>query len=135
MERLEWNVYIERNNKIEVHNIFEHVRFMNDLVYMKKYTTFTQFEKEVELSLMYFYWGKSEWEIVITTFPPYIDNEELENLNKERDECIKNFGRFIKTYVNLETSEKVDVYRQIRMNWKPFIHYLWNNRKLIKRCK
>lgn len=135
MERLERNVYIEHNDKIEIHNIFEHVRFMNDLVQIKKYTDFEKFEKEVDLSLMYYYWSKCEWEVVVTSFPPYINNEELEKLIRERDECIKNFGRFIRTYTNLETTEKVDVYKQVRMNWKPFINYLWNNRKLIKKCK
>lgn len=135
MERLERNVFIERNDKIEIHNIFDHVRFMNDLVQIKKYTTFEKFEKEVDLSLMYYYWSKCEWEVVVTSFPPYIDNEELEKLIREHDECIKNYGRFIRTYTNLETAEKVDVYRQVKMNWKPFINYLWNNRKLIKKCK
>lgn len=132
---LVWNVFIEHNDKIIIHNIFDHVRFMNDLVQIKKYTDFEKFEKEVDLSLMYFYWSKCEWEVVVTSFPPYINNEELEKLIRERDECIKNFGRFIRTYTNLETTEKVDVYKQVRMNWKPFINYLWNNRKLIKKCK
>ena len=132
---LVWNVFIERNDKIIIHNIFDHVRFMNDLVQIKKYTDFEKFEKEVDLSLMYFYRSKCEWEVVVTSFPPYISNEELESLSKERSEAIENYGRFIRTYVNLETAEKVDVYRQVKMNWKPFIDYLWNNRKLIKKCK
>ena len=132
---LVWNVFIERNDKIIIHNIFDHVRFMNDLVQIKKYTDFEKFEKEVDLSLMYFYWSKCEWEVVVTSFPPYISNEELKSLSKERSEAIENYGRFIRTYVNLETAEKVDVYRQVKMNWKPFIDYLWNNRKLIKKCK
>lgn len=132
---LVWNVFIERNDKIIIHNIFDHVRFMNDLVQIKKYTDFEKFEKEVDLSLMYFYWSKCEWEVVVTSFPPYISNEELESLSKERSEAIENYGRFIRTYVNLETAEKVDVYKQVRMNWKPFINYLWNNRKLITKCK
>lgn len=138
MERLEWNVFVDNinANEIEVHNVFEHGRFMNDLVQIKKKCKeFIDFEKQVDKSLMYFYWSKSEWEIVVTSFPPYINKEELESLNKERDECMKNYGRFIRTYVNLEIGEKVDVYRQIKMNWKPFINYLWDNRKLIKKCK
>lgn len=135
MENLVWNVFVEKvnTNKIEVHNVFEHARFMNDLVKIKrKYKDFGAFSKEVNATLAYYYRSKCEWETVITSFPPYIDNEELENLNKERSEAIKNYGRFIRTYINLETAEKVDVYRQVKMNWERFIEYLWNNRKLIK---
>lgn len=134
--KLVWNVYIDDFNsqEIQVHNVFDHYSFMQDLVEIKKKheDSFLLFEKEVKSSLMYFYCSKCEWEVVITSWPPYINEKEFLRINLERTERIMRNGTFIRESVNLVTGIKVDVYSQIMMNWTNFINYLWENRKLIK---
>ena len=133
---LVWNVFVENINdrKIEVHNVFNHHSFMKDLIKINKKhkDDFYNFAKEVKHTLMYHYWSKSEWEVVVTSFPPYINEKEFLRLNLERDERIQKYGRFIRESVNLETGKKVDVYDQVMMNWDHFINYLWENRKELK---
>lgn len=116
---LVWNVfYGPWNGKVEQHNVFEHNGFWGDLVkaYKKckreKETpeARAKFEETVRRDLMYYYWSKCEWEVVVSHWPPHIEDEK----------------RFA------EKSIKVDVYDQIEMNWDHFIEYVWSNRKLIK---
>lgn len=136
---LVWNVYVENVNdrKIEVYNIFDHRRFMDDLVDIDKICgkedgNFPQFKAAVKKELMYYFWGKCEWEVVITSWPPYVDEIEVNRLEKTKQQYIKDYGRFVRTSVDLETSWKIDVYDQVMMNWEAFIRYLWHNRCLIK---
>ena len=133
---LEWNVFVSDFNtdKIEVHNVFDQHTCTEDLNKNKKKSKddFNTFANEVICSLVYCYWSKCEWEVIITSFPPYINEKEFLRLNTERNEHIEKYGRFIRTDVDLETGKKIDVYEQVMMNWDNFITYLWNNRKLIK---
>ena len=107
-KELVWNVYIGNFNAqcIEVFNIFHHVRFFADLKKIaKKYKNDREmFEEEVRRNLMYYYWSKCEWEIILTGWP------QREGYN----------------------DEKVDVYSQVMLNWDVFIDYLWENRGALK---
>lgn len=131
-----WNVYISDFNskEIKVHNVFNHAGFMQDLIKIKKECkdNIEAFEARVERSLTYYYWSKCEWETIVTSWPPYITNKELDDIIKERDEASMKYGMRFRHCVCLETAEKIDVYDQVRMNWRHFINYLWDNRKLIK---
>jgi len=110
---LVWNVYIgDWNHKqIKVHNIFEHGRFAKDVV-----KTLRKAEKDwkqtgeldwlalsegVRRDLMYYYWSKCEWEVVVSEWPPREKGGET----------------------------KIDVYEQVRLNWDVFLQYLWEERK------
>ena len=134
--KLEWNVFVDDFNgqNIRSHNVFNHYRFMDDLIKIKKKykDDFDNFSKEVKKSLGYYYWSKSEWEVVVTSFPPYIDYYELARCCNEYHERIDKYGTFVREPVSLEVGEKIDVYRQVLMNWNQFINYLWNNKRLIK---
>ena len=104
---LEWNVWVsDWNTKtIKQHNVFEHYRFMEDLqrIYKKYKNDREQFMDEVKHSLMYWYWSKCEWEVVIQHWP-------------ELPDC----------------GLKADVYEQIAMNWDRFCDYLWENKEELK---
>ena len=104
---LTWNVYIGDFNsrEIEVYNVLEGGRFVEDCRRAaKKFRDSREaFEKEVRSSLMYCYWSKCEWEIVLQHWP---HNERF------RD-------------------KKVDVFEQVCLNWPVFIDYLWEHRKEI----
>ena len=104
---LTWNVCYGSFNerKIKTFNIFEHADFYEDVKKAAKKCKNDRdaFAKEVRHSLMYFFWAKCEWEIVLQSWPPG-DNF--------RD-------------------EKVDVFDQVMLNWDRFIDYVWEHKKEI----
>ena len=99
---LSWKVYIADINKDEIveYDIFKHSRFFQDCIKNKSHNKDKQtFTEQLEADLCYWFWSKNEWEIVLDCFPPL-------------------------TYFK---SEKVDVYKQVMMNWEVFSNYVWNN--------
>ena len=99
---LKWNVIIgDFNHKdIETYNIFDHDYFKEycDKAWKKYKYDFDAFSKEVKRNLMYYFWSKCEWEVIVSHWPP------SERFN----------------------DKKIDVYEQVMMNWDVFIVYLWN---------
>lgn len=148
-----WNVFVENFNgrKMEIHNVFDHGRFFESLVNDKKEMekkfgvkakdlmdseeAFKFFEEKVKGTFFYYYGSKCEWEIVLTSWPPYVEAEELDRLVKEKDEHIEKYGYFYRTNLNLDIGAKVDVFDQVSINWSNFMIYLWNNLDLIKTKK
>ena len=100
-EKLEWNVFAQGLNRNEIvsYNIFDHGSFKKecDKSFEQYSHDFKTFEKEVEKNIHYYFWSKCEWEIVISDL----------------------FGD-----TKFQT-RKVDVYDQVKMNWQPFINYVW----------
>ena len=108
---LTWNVYVGKFNSqhIEIYNIFDHISFLGDCrKAAKKYKSDkAAFEESVWSSLMYYFWSKCEWEILLQHWPPHQDFKD----------------------------EKVDVFDQVRLNWDAFIDYLWRNKEELCRKK
>ena len=102
---LEWNVYYGNFNsrEIETYNVFRHYGFVEQCrKELRKYKDDREgFLKEVRGWLMYFFWSKCEWEVIIQQWP---NNERFHD-------------------------KKIDVYDQVIMNWDKFADYLWENRK------
>lgn len=100
---LKWNVIIGNFNhkEIETYNIFNHYYFKEDCdkAWKNNKYDFDAFSKEVKRSLMYYFWSKCEWEVIVSHWPP---SERFED-------------------------KKIDVYEQVIMNWDVFIVYLWNH--------
>lgn len=110
---LEWNVWVGWWNKpIEKHNIFDHHGVMEDLreAYKKYKDDPAQFEERVRRTLMYHYWSKCEWEVVVSHWPP--DIEHIERYEK--------------------LSRKLDVWAQVSVNWRHFMDYLWEHREELR---
>jgi hypothetical protein len=112
MDRTEltWNVYIGDSNAktIKIHNVFNHGYFLECLKKAaRKYkdTERDLFCEQMRKDLLYYYWSKCEWEVVIDHWP--------------------HWDKF--------NSEKVDVYSQVRMNWEPFCEYVWAHRAVLRR--
>lgn len=123
--KLNWNVIYKSNKDIQVLNVFDHNLFYDSCVEAKKkHKNFLDFSKRINELLMWCFWGKYEYEITITSFPPYIGKEEINRISNLKSICIEN--------VSLEVEEKIDVYTQIMLNWSQFINYLWTNRKLLR---
>ena len=101
-----WNTYISNFNSglIEVHNIFHHAAFRDGCrKAAKKFSEDREaFAEQVRKELMYYYWSKCEWEIVLEHWPSGGD-------------------RF--------KDMKIDVYDQVQLNWPVFIDWLWEHRK------
>lgn len=108
---LTWNVYISEfnDNRIETYNVFDHYSFMEDCRKNAKKCADNKeaFAEKVRRDLMYYFWSKCEWEIILSHWPPREDARE----------------------------EKIDVYDQVMLNWNVFIDYLWENRKELTRRK
>lgn len=114
---IQWNVYIGDFNGrcIRTFNIFRHTAFTEGCQkIIKKYQKAEKaegvfnrdaFSDEIRRELMYYFWSKCEWEVIIDHWPPH--------------ESFK--------------SEKVDVFDQVRLNWDVFIDYIWDNKNEIKK--
>lgn len=103
---IQWNVfyYNPNRNKIETFNIFEHgsCGFRDGLqIAAKQLKTHEEFTAEVKSLLMYYYWGKCEWETLIL---PWVSDGK---------------GRPI----------KIDVYWQIINAWDAFSEYCWAHKE------
>lgn len=105
---LEWNVYVSNFNgkRIETDNVFEHGGFIKDCqeAYKKYKDDKDAFLEKVRRSLMYYYWSKTEWEIIISHWPPRENAQDM----------------------------KIDVFDQVMLNWPIFSEYVWNNRDEFK---
>ena len=107
---LEWNVYVGGFNsrEIEVDNVFDHGGFMDDVKKAaRKYkdTERDKFEEAVRTSLMYYFWSKCEWEIIIDHWPQHEGWHD----------------------------KKIDVFDQVQLNWPVFCEYLWSHRAALRR--
>ena len=128
---MKWNVYkYNFNNKeIEIFNIFDHISFTNSVKGILKkyrdkiYQDKTEFSKELRKELLYYFWSKCEYEVIITSFPMYINQEELEIIN--------NSDRKYKINIEPDVGVKVDIYSQIMNNFEVFVDYVWNNKDKI----
>lgn len=105
---LEWNVYIEDFNgkKIKTYNIFDHPTFLGEL---KKISGLSkeEFLDKLERNLMYYFWSKCEWEIVLSSWPQRYENSKFQD-------------------------KKIDVYSQVMINWEVFSEYVWEHRDKLK---
>ena len=101
-----WNVFYHNSNSrsIETFNIFEHGSFRE---YVKKAARKVQSKEDFAMQLrrevMYYFWSKCEWEVLISPWVGGNDDEKI----------------------------KVDVAWQIMNNWDVFVDYTWNNRKKL----
>ena len=124
-----WNVYRENANakKIEVYNIFDHASFKRDI--QEAYATSKtkdEFVERLRRSLMYYFWSKCEWEVIITDWPTHVSVEEVERMSAEIARYEADYGhRPYSIGVNLKVAEKIDIYDQVRLNWEAFVNYVW----------
>lgn len=80
-------------------NIFEHSSFYKDFQKVLKTINDKQdFADKIKSLLMYYFWSKCEYEIIISAFPESKDQKE---------------------------KIKIDVYEQVMLNWDAFIDYVW----------
>lgn len=130
---MKWNVlrYDVNLRRIQQYDIFRHNSFVKDVVELSnQYLTKEDFTERLRRTLQYYFWSKSEHEVIVTSCPPYIDGEELARLNTEYEEHNTKRGRYpYKLDVRLDVGEKIDIYDQVRLNWDMFVDYVWRQRR------
>ena len=96
---LRWMVfYYNFNSKqIEEFNIFNHGRFREEVKELMDDSalTYAEFKDGIRRELMYYFWSKCEWEVIISGWP------------------------------DKGGAEKIDVFRQVMLNFDRFIEYLY----------
>lgn len=136
MPKLSWKVYRENFNAhtIEEYDIFQYSLSGKSALaetakeLKRQFPNRFSWEEAFRLKLQYYFWSKSEHEIVLTSWPPYIEVEEIDNLQKEVKEHEEKWGyKQYRVIPNLVTAEKVDIYSQIMLNRKVFFDYVWGN--------
>ena len=149
--------------KIEKYNVFNHIHFVKNLTEMfkdiekekkkyfkehgwdfdipslKDYDKFEKYildfdDKQLRNICQYHFWAKCEYEIVLTTWMPSIEREELLRLVNEDKEYIEKWGSPAYRYTpNLSACEEIDVFDQLQLNWQIFKRYVFENEKEIKK--
>ena len=102
---MEWNVFYHDHNKQEIRplNIFNHSRFNKDVQeHLKKCKDKDEFAENLRRELMYNFWCKSEYEVLISPW------------------CFK---------IREDDEIKVDIYSQVMLNWDRFLEYVWGNKE------
>ena len=107
---LEWNVFISDYNRKEIKtfNVFDHYGFLQDCAdnATKNAKDYAAFVDRLNSNLMYFFWSKCEWEVIITDWP-----------------------------TSGKCEEKIDVYDQIMLNWEQFCRYVWEHAVELRRWR
>ena len=122
---LTWYVYRENFNArvIEKFNVFRHSSFVRDVQelldeYVDREIDRKEFSEAVKRKAMYYFWSKSEYEVIITSWPAYITVNESNRIAKLADKA--------KSCINIDpaVSDKVDIFDQLNLNWEAFIDYI-----------
>ena len=126
---MKWNVILRdyETGKLKPYNIFEHeaFRLAIEKLFERQYPK-DRFLKELDQEARYYFWAQIEWEIFITTWPPYIDAEEIcrliseYHINRPPEQPLPEH-----IDVNVTKWYKIDVYSQLRANWERFADYVW----------
>ncbi len=148
---ISWKVFNEDINKRKIveYDVFTHYDFLKGLSKVfkdiDKLEKAEESQKKIEIEFnervrrecLYYFWGKCEWEVVLTSWPPYITVEEIDRLNKEIEDHVKNWGSPARVVSpNLDIDMKVDVYDQLQLNWNIFLQYVKDHKKeIIKKYK
>ena len=129
---LAYYVYVENTNKrkIEKYNVLNDGIINEILERTKGFKDKKSFAEELERIILYHYWARSEWEIILTDWPTHIEVDELSRLTNDIKSHISKFDKLpYALSINLKTAEKIDAYDQVTMNWNIFLDYTWENLK------
>lgn len=142
---MKWDVYYFNINKqkIETFNIIDHWSFCEyTKKAAKKLKTKEEFAEQLRRELMYYFWSKCEWELIIEITEnnrifliPWVGcrNPEEVKIDVTEDENL-NWIKFAEEHTAKQiygNKAKIDVYDQVMFIWDEFLDYMWDNRKEI----
>ena len=128
---LSWNVFYEDINKrsIIIKDIFDggyYERVARDL--KAKLADKSAFADSFRNELMRQFGGRAEYEIVITSWPPHVNVDDITTVQKRIEAEEAAWGKKPNmTIVPLSCNRKVDIFEQLDLNWDQFIDYIWTN--------
>lgn len=109
---LKWLTYREDFNAREIYefDVFKHHGFLEDCrKNARKNKEKEVFIEQLHRDLMYYFWSKCEYEIILSSWPPGRDGFQ---------------------------EKKISVFDQVWQHWDVFSNWVWENRKeLTKRRK
>lgn len=137
--KLAWSVIHQSVNRgvVEKWNVFDHGGFMEDIskAFKKHKQNKDEFLKAVKSSLMYYYWSKCEWEVILSNqdgkmiITPWVgerDESIFLDASDDKDfDWLGFYNKMTEHYVVERNSVKVDVYDQVMFMWSEFSMYLW----------
>lgn len=128
---LSWKVIIEDPNtqKIEFYDIFRSKYWVKVARELKeRYPIFQAWSDAFRTRLMSQYWARCEYEVVVTSWPVYIETEDIEKLKKEVEDREKTWGsKPYRVNISPTVARKIDVFEQLDANWGVFSKYVWKN--------
>ena len=106
---LEWNVYYHdwNHRELAVFNVFAHGSFYDECKKnaRKNIHDYEAFKDQLRRDLMYYFWSKCEWEIILSAW-----------IRKDSTKPIK-----------------IDVWDQVNLNWEVFCKYVWDHGAELRR--
>lgn len=96
-----WNVYYYNLNrrKIEKFDIFQHGRFKADVEHnLAECSDKETFSERLDRDLSYYFRSKYEYELFLSSWSHENNGQEM----------------------------KVDIYKQVKLNWDVFVDYVWS---------
>lgn len=139
---LKWFAYMMgvKPGDFEAYNIFEHGRFFEAVSkQLKACDTKEEFADKLRSELMYYFWSKCEYEVLIEekdgriVMKPWAGYKDFKlDVTDNQD---FDWRGFYKEKRKEQTGEciKIDVYDQVMYRYDEFVDYVWNSRKRRKR--
>lgn len=128
---LSWKVIMEDPNqqKIIYYDLFKGNHWITVARELKlQYPIFQAWSDAFRQKLMSQYWSRCEYEVVVTSWPPYINVEDIKKLQDEVEEKEKKWGnKPLRVNITPTVAKKIDIFEQLDANWAVFSQYVWRN--------
>lgn len=134
---MKWEVYYYNMNskKIGPYNVLAYMEEWIKKV-KKECSTISDFSEKLKREMMYRYWSKAEWELIIwmtdngdVFLAPWCgcSNPEECTINISQIETDFDWAGFASKYMKkfAGNEAKIDVYKQLEFRWNEFVDYCW----------
>lgn len=112
----------------------------------KKCETKEEFTEALKREMMYYFWSRSEYELIIEItednrifLNPWVGCSELEKVRIDvTDDTNFDWRGFAEYHIDTQiykNEAKIDIYDQLQWRWQDFIDYCWNYRHKWQRKK
>lgn len=145
---LKWDVYYYdvNKNKIEALNILKQHGSFNEYIKkeFKKCKTKEEFAETLRRELMYYFWSKAEWELIIEITEdnrilliPWCGCRNPEEVKIDvTDDANFDWRGFAEKHIKRQiykNKAKIDVYDQVNYMWDDFLELVWNSKRRRKK--
>lgn len=144
---LSWKVACHDCNADEI-TYYDVLKYREDFVkkLKKKCATKEEFAEKMRRELMWSYWSKCEWEIIIEMnddghvwLEPFVGSRDSEKVKIDiTDRTDFDWVGFAQEHIGRQRYKnyaKIDVWDQISYRWDEFIEYVWSYRHKYQRGK